>query len=264
MLNRITRRLGVLQNWRTTAGWRAGLTFGAYRAKTALGFPEPSTLQLKPRQTSYPVAARLSGSSDLDVFQQIFVIDEYSCVQDIPAPRLILDLGANVGYSSAYFLSKFPIVNVIAVEPDPSNFEMCRINLSPYGSRAQIVLGAAWSNRSKLVLSRGTFGDGREWASEVREIEENNEVATVEGWDIPSLLNLTKEQQIDLLKVDIEGSEVSIFGPSSSSWLPKVRNICIELHGPQCEKVFFDAMKNFEYDLGHCGELTVCRNLREK
>jgi hypothetical protein len=115
-----------------------------------------------------------------------------------------------------------------------------------------------------LALSRGTFGDGREWASEVREPPEQPGTEAVQGWDIPSLLRLTGKEQIDLLKVDIEGSEVNVFGPESSSWLHKVSNICIELHGPHCEEVFFHALRDFEYELSHSGELTVCSNLRPK
>jgi FkbM family methyltransferase len=264
MLRRIAYNLVALQKWPRSAGWRGALSFGVHRARRALGLPEPSTLRLKPRHAMYPVLARLGGSSDLDVFNQIFIFDEYSCVRDIRNPYLIFDLGANVGYSSAYLLSKFPTAAIVAVEPDPANFELCRKNLAPYGDRVQVVLGAAWSNRSKLLLSRGTFGDGREWATQVKEGKRNGDLAAVEGWDIPSLIQLTDKQQIDLLKVDIEGSEANIFGGNSSEWLPKVRNICIELHGQQCEEIFFHALKDFEYELSHSGELTVCKNLRRR
>ena len=88
--------------------------------------------------------------------------------------------------------------------------------------------------------------------------------ATVDGWDIPSLLELSGGREIDLLKVDVEGSELEIFDNNSSRWLPKVRNICIELHGPDCEEAFLRALGDFDYDLGLFGELTVCWNLRRK
>ncbi len=39
-----------------------------------------------------------------------------------------------------------------------------------------------------------------------------------------------------------------------------IRNICIELHGKGCEEVFFAALKDFDYKLGHSGELAICRN----
>jgi FkbM family methyltransferase len=250
--------------WVKSAGWRAALTWAAFQTKKALGFQEPSGLKIKPRQSKYPVMARLRGSSDMEVVNQIFVCDEYACVRTISSPRLILDLGANVGYSSAYFLSCFPTATVVAVEPDPDNFELCRKNLAPYGDRAKVVLGAVWSKRSRLKLSRETFGDGREWATQVLESEGNEDEATVDGWDVPSLLQLAGGKHIDLLKVDIERSELEIFGASSASWLPKVRNICIELHGPDCKEVFLDALKDFDYDLGSSGELTTSWNLQRK
>lgn len=255
---------GVFSYWIKSAGWRATLTWLAYRIRTGLGFQEPSSLTIQPRQTKFPVIARLGGSSDLSVFKQIFQFEEYACVLNISPPGLIVDLGANVGYSSAYFLSRFSAATVVAVEPDPGNFEICRKNLAPYGDRAQIVQGAAWSNRSRLVLSRGTFGDGSEWATQVRQGEGTDGQDVVEGWDMPSLLELSGRKQIDLLKVDIERSELELFGPGSLSWLPNVRNICIELHGDDCKEVFLEALKNFEYDLGYSGELTICRNLRRK
>ena len=58
------------------------------------------------RRLLYPVYAR-RGSSDLAVFHQIFVSHEYRCLAGLTNPKLILDCGANVGYSAAYFLSRF-------------------------------------------------------------------------------------------------------------------------------------------------------------
>jgi len=244
------------------AGWQAALADASVRVKRRLGLPEPRVLCIKPRFTKYPVLARLGNSSDLDVFSQIFRFDEYACLRHIPSPRFILDLGANVGYSSAYFLSCFPGARLLAVEPDPSNFELLRRNLAAYGDRAGVVLGAAWSHNSKLELSRG-FGDGREWATQVVPSEDAAE-GSVEGFDIPTLLSLAGVESIDLLKVDIERSELELFDRSSSTWLPKVRNICIELHGNDCRAAFMSALAPFDYDLTSSGELTICRNLRRR
>lgn len=254
---------GVFHNWVKSAGWRAALTWAVYRTKTALGFQQPPSLKIKPHRAKYPVIARLSGSSDIAVFRQIFQVDEYACIRDIPSPYLILDLGANVGYSSAYLLSCFPTATVVAVEPDPDNFEICRNNLAPYGDRAQLVHGAVWYKRCRLAVVRG-FNNGCEWATQVRESEGSEDEATIEGWDVPGLLQLAGGKQIDLLKVDIERSELGVFGANSSWWLPKVRNICIELHGADCREVFLRALEDFEYAIGSSGELTICRNLRRK
>jgi FkbM family methyltransferase len=245
--------------WFQSVGVSGSLTWAVYQAKAKLG-QKWSSVTIKPRQVRYPVIARSGDTSDIDVFRQIFLLNEYACLRDIQSPHLILDLGANVGYSSAYFLSCFPTTTVVSVEPDPGNFALCRQNLAPYGNRSIPVLGAVWSKRTKLALSRKAF----EWAIQVRASEDKKDEATVDAWDIPSLLQLAGKEHIDLLKVDIERSELEVFGASSSSWLPKVRNICIELHGEDCRKVFLKALRDFNYVLGNSGELTICRNLQRK
>jgi len=246
-------------------GWRGAITWFGYRLRQELGLKQPAVLTLRHRRCLHPVKARLGGSSDVDVFGQVFQQDEYRWAAAIPSPRLIIDLGANVGYSSAYLLSCFPACpTVLAVEPDPDNYALCCLNLAAYGNRARVLRGAAWSKPCSLVLSRGTFGDGREWATQVLSCDSGDPSATVEAWDIPRLLQFAGAERVDILKIDIEGSEVELFRTGASAWLPAVRNLCIELHGPDSKRVFFQALSNFDYDLCHSGELTILRNLRPK
>lgn len=253
-----------IRRWVKSVGWLGTMAWAVCQTKAALGLNRHSTIKIKPKQAKYPVIARLGGSSDINVFRQVFLDDEYSSARNIPSPSLILDLGANVGYSSIYFLSLFPTATVVAVEPDPANFEMCLRNLAPYGDRAKVILGAVWSKRSRLVLSRESFGDGREWSVQVRESNSEEEAGTVDGWDVPSLLQLAGKNHVDLLKVDIERSELEVFGGNPSPWLREVGNICIELHGDDCRETFLNALKDFEYDLGTSGELTTSWNMRPK
>src|SRR5215831_19899403 len=109
----------------------------------------------------HPVVMRVGGSSDPQVFDQIFIdanlADVIGRVRDA---RVIVDLGANVGYSSIAFLNAFPDAFVLAVEPDPQNAAMCSRNLAPYGDRAQVVNAAAWNSPVGLKLVRGEFRDG--------------------------------------------------------------------------------------------------------
>lgn len=240
-------------------GWEV-LRFAAM-----LGLPQPAIWRVHPRQVFHPLQIRLRGSSDLSVFEQIFIGQEYSCLRDLKEPSLVLDLGANVGFSAAYFLSVFPKARIVAVEPDERNLAICKANLLPYGDRALLLHGAVWSRSATLRLLKGTLGDGREWATQVDElIEEERTSAGVQAWDVGSLIDMNGSSTVDLLKVDIERAELAVFGDSAISWLHRVRNICIELHGKDCEEVFFAALKDFDYDLGHSGELTICRNLRPR
>jgi FkbM family methyltransferase len=256
-----------LARWKRSVGLFAGIQWAVLHlvVRQLRLFPEPAIWRVHPRQVLHPIEARLRGSSDMDVFDQIFICEDFSCLRDLDVPSLVLDLGANVGFSAAYFLSIFPQARIVAVEPDSGNLAVCKANLAPYGSRALLLHGAVWSRTSTLQLVKGTFGDGREWATQVCELDEQEQPSMgVQAWDIDSLIEMSGGDIVDLLKVDIERAELSVFGESAVSWLHKVRNICIELHGKDCEEVFFTALRDFDYELGHSGELTICRNLRPR
>jgi FkbM family methyltransferase len=249
--------------WRRLVGVRSTLRWLLIRVGKKLGFGEPERWRVRPRQVQHPLTARLLDSSDMDVFHQVFRCDEYSTLRDLRNVSIVLDLGANVGFSSAYFLSCFPESRVVAVEPDELNLAVCRINLMAYGDRVLLLHGAAWSERMRLRLSKGSFGDGREWATQVSNPSDGS-VGDVQAWDVGSLIEMAGGAEVDLLKVDIERAELAVFGDTAKRWLPRIRNICIELHGRDCQEAFFRALADFDYELEFSGELTICRNLHVK
>src|SRR5574342_1168079 len=71
-----------------------------------------------------------SQSSDLSNYLQIFVKRHYACTEFLPDVRFIIDCGAYVGYSAAWFLSKFSSCTLIAIEPDAQNFSLLQENRS--------------------------------------------------------------------------------------------------------------------------------------
>jgi FkbM family methyltransferase len=251
-------QFSVVRNYARSIGWSAAFRLRYCDLKARIGVNKSSLLRIK--NAEYPLFMRI-GSSDREVLGQIFIEKEYESIAPSP-PSMILDLGANVGYSSAYFLSRYPTAYVVAIVPDPSNYAICCRNLEPYGSRAKIVRGAAWPECSKLVVDEGNWRDGREWTTRVRVAEEAAPSESIDGYDMPTLIGLGGAPEIDLLKIDIEGSEFELFSRNTDSWLPRIRNLCIELHGPDCEAIFFRALADYSYDLSRTGELTVCSNLR--
>jgi FkbM family methyltransferase len=195
------------------------------------------------------------GTSDFDVFGQIFVHREYRCLDEVENADLIIDCGANCGFSSAYFLSRYDNARCISVEPDPENFRALQRNLAPYGSRITAHQAGIWSHRTGLVISSEPFGDGREWAVTVCE-PRAGQLPMFEALDIPSLI--PAGQRVSILKIDIEGSERQVFSVDSS-WLDRVDNLVIELHGRECEEAFMRAIAGRGFELSRCDELTVCR-----
>jgi FkbM family methyltransferase len=218
-------------------------------------------LTLSSKYAKHPLKCR-THTSDFQVFTQVFVEREYSCLDDLREAGLIIDCGANVGYSSAYFLSRFPHSRLIAVEPDPGNFELLRQNLAPYGSSARALRAAVWSHPAELAFVRSPYRDGREWTRQVRECRpgEGGEITAV---GVERLLRESRCERISLLKVDIEGAESEVFARGYESWIDRVDALVIELHDDSCfgacSTVFASAIRGRGFAVTRCGELTVCR-----
>jgi FkbM family methyltransferase len=264
MLKSIGRRFSNLTEWRRIIGARSLLRLRLSLLCEKFGVKGPEFWRVRPRQVHHEVIARLRGCSDLTVFYQIFIQEEYASLRDLKEVSLVLDLGANVGYSTTWFLNCFPCSRVLAVEPDERNLVVSKVNLKPYGERARLLHGAVWSESTSLsVISKGALGSGLEWSTQVMQPEDGS-AGDVPAWDVGSLIDMAGTKEADLLKVDIEGAERTVFDETSREWLPRVRNICIELHGPECEKTFFLALADFDYTVEHAGELTICKNLRLK
>lgn len=227
-----------------------------YRRSHALARSELQPF--KSRHAAVPLYFR-PGSSDFSVLYQIFIEREYRCLDEVQRAGLVIDCGANVGYSSAYFLSRYPDCYVVAVEPDPGNFAMLQHNLAPFRDRVTLLNTGIWSSRTGLVISSESFGDNREWAVTVREAK-GGEKPTMQAVDIGTLLRESGKERISILKIDIEGSESEVFSKSVEPWLGLTDTLVIELHGDDCTRIFHQAISD-EFEISRCDELTVCKRV---
>ncbi len=245
--------------------------------------PDFRPLSVRVPWLRHPVLLR-PGTSDPFTFKQIFQERVFAPLDGTDRPRAIVDCGANVGYASAYFLSRFPEARVLALEPDPGNAELCRRNLAPYGGRAQVLERAVWPRTARLVLLRyGTRGAEAEDAIQVCEPDALRDEAAdalrtyvhagahapvpsgeVEAIGMADLLRMAGDQQVDILKIDIEKAELELFKEPEIDWLPRVRNIAIELHGEEARRRFFLAMRRFEFDAVESQDMTICRGIRPR
>lgn len=214
---------------------------------------EPYSLTSK--HVDAPVWIR-PDSSDLLVFDQIFVDREYRCLDAVADASVIIDCGANVGYSAAYFLSRFPKARLIAIEPESGNFAMLRRNTEPYSGRTELLHAGVWSRSAGLVVERPDARGGKEWAFTVREASAG-EKPDIDATDLTTVWKNAGSPEISILKVDIEGSEDVVFSAPDKPWLDAVRNLVIELHNDRCSKALFAALDGKGFVVSTCGELTV-------
>ncbi len=202
---------------------------------------------LKVRGVRTPLFCRTSGS-DIFVLWQIFGKRHLEVpLQD--SPQLIVDGGANVGYSSIYFAEEYPDARIIAVEPDPENCALFRKNCSPYPN-IELIQGALWTSSTDLAIENPT---AESWAFRVVEAPSPTN-GSLKGFTIADVLMYSGEQHIDLLKLDVEGTEEQLFSSGYGDWIDRVKNLMIELHGQRCRDAVFAAMKDRRLTVSQSGE----------
>ena len=188
------------------------------------------------------------GTSDVPLFDQIFVHPEYS-MTFTSTPGIIIDGGANIGLFTLQMKNKFPDAKIISVEPDKGNFEMLQKNVAGYDDIFCENRGL-WNKETGLkIYDKYEAGN---WGLIVEEC--NNGEENVKALSISSIMDKYAIERIDLLKLDIETSEKKVFMDNYESWLPKTKMLIVELHDwmeEGCSKPFFDAITktftNYKY-----------------
>lgn len=198
-------------------------------------------------------------SSDAAVFYEVFLKDLYGVRLDF-VPDVIVDAGANVGMTSIYFANLYPSARIIALEPIVSNFEVLLENTKGYTNIECLNVGL-WSHKSELSFHGEA---GKEWGYEVRERTSPSE-GTITAIGMRELLEDLDLEAVDVLKIDIEGSEREVFDAADcDQWLSRVRALFIEIHDRKRgggSKAVFGALSRGEFCCRIRGDNLVCRNL---
>lgn len=210
--------------------------------------------RLSPNNLPHPLFLR-SGSSDSLTFLEIFLTKEYEI--EIPInPLFIVDLGANIGFGSIYFANKYPESAIVCVEPEEGNFRLLEKNIAPYGNIRPVMAGV-WSKDVHLKVVDEGFG---EWGYRVVECE-NDEPGSFSAVTIGKIIDESPFEEIDILKIDIEGAERKIFSENYESWLPKVKVLIIELHDylgfHGASRAVFSAILKYNFSVFIKGESLV-------
>lgn len=192
------------------------------------------------------VTVRLrTGTSDVEVFEKIFIDEEYKLPFERPVGT-ILDLGANIGLASVYYALAFPDATIVAVEPSSENIALLRSNVAAF-PKIRVVHAAAWSKDGPLAMVDPGMGP---WGMRVEDSQHRDESAVVEGLRVSTLLDRQGIKNLDLLKVDIEGAEKEVFG-TSEDWIGRVGAAVVELHdrySPGCSRIFFRAVAEMPHE----------------
>ena len=136
---------------------------------------------------------------------------------------VVMDLGANMGRFSAQIIARFGC-GVFAVEPEQANFDAIPNHAAL--RKLQVAVGGK-CGRSGIRISSDSTGHRLNSPGGVETATEQ----VVAVHDFPSLIALTAVKGIDLMKIDVEGSEWDWLDSIGDEQLSSIGQLTIEFHG---------------------------------
>ena len=212
-------------------------------------------IKFAPRELKYPVYLRRKGS-DFEVLMQVLYNQEYKIHVGLEA-EYIIDGGANIGLASVHFKNRFPDAKIIAIEPESRNYEMVLKNTENY-KEIYTEKSGLWSRDTHLEVVNSTV---ESWGFMVQECPEETK-GSIPAVSISSLMKKYNFPRIDILKIDIEGSEKELFEENYHEWLSKTKILLIEVHDGMkkgASKTLFRALEKYNYHLSPVGENLMIR-----
>ena len=184
-------------------------------------------------------------NEDVYLLKLIFETGEYNLPIDFK-PRLILDCGGNIGCAAVYFANKYPDAQIYSVEPEGDNFRLLQYNTAFYDN-IHPIKSALWDKETFIRVEDRGYG---KWGFMTFETAADAPDA-MRTTTVAKLLADSGFDEIDLLKIDVEGAEKEIFSaPDVDDWLPKVNVLTIELHDRMkrgCSYAFFKAVSKYQW-----------------
>ncbi len=214
------------------------------------------------------VIAHLSDIQTSSIYREIFE-DEVYLKHGITLSEgdCVFDIGANIGLFTLFVHQKCPNASVYSFEPIPPTFEILHTNIELYGLNAKI-FNYGLSDKSETATFTfypqaaglsGRFSDVEEvkkvnqsvilnWLKEVPldgqvdpqdELDEllnqqlQSESYTCQLKTLSDVISEQQIEQIDLLKIDVEKSELHVINGIREDHWQKIKQIVIEVHNQE-------------------------------
>jgi len=155
------------------------------------------------------------------VHGQIVSLYEMLAKDKIP---LIIDLGANVGISSAYMSQQFPKARVVAIEPASRNLPLLKLNTSKIPAIKVIQAAVSPDSKEMSLFDPGVGNNAfRAFGSQFEFLE------SVPGITVNEIVSDNSDCIPFFVKIDIEGFEKELFS-HNTSWVDLFKVIVVETH----------------------------------
>ena len=164
--------------------------------------------------------------------------------------------GGNIGLAALYFANVYPDAKIVSVEPESDNYNMLIDNTRAYDNIHPIQSGL-WNKSTYLKVKNIGLGD---WGFVVEECDKEG-AETFRALSIADIMTQYQADEIDILKLDIEGAEKEVFTSNYDRWLPKTKILIVELHDRMkagCSSAFIKAMARYSFTIHPLGENFIC------
>ena len=205
---------------------------------------------------------RGADSSDIFAFFQVFIAKGYQPLRDFLSvkliqPKVVVDAGANVGYFSLLMANKLTSL-FVAIEPEITNYNLLKRNILLNGLQdtCNSMHKALWTHKQELSVQTNS---GLEWAVQVSEGKSDQSCLAI---SLPEIIMELSIANIDLLKMDIEGTEGLLFkNELFLESLGKVKVIAMEIHDKLANrKLIHSSLHEAGFEFFEKGELTLAWN----
>jgi len=170
-------------------------------------------------------------------------------VPPILRPKIILDIGSNIGASIIYFHRQFPDANIFGFEPHPDTFRILQENVGHLRGVTIFNYGlGATDQRIAISADKVNFGA---FSTGGRFKDRGHPAATVEC-EVRRLDDVLREigiAQVDLIKIDCEGAEADVFSTLPDEILNDCQWIVGEFHDHSGFEVPARLAPHFHLDL---------------
>jgi FkbM family methyltransferase len=162
----------------------------------------------------------------LYLYREIFVRQTY-WFQGRDAQPVILDCGANLGMATLFFKYLFPDATIQCFEPDRKTFEVLQRNVERNVlAKVNLYNVALWDEATEIPFYANSNAPGNLLMS-----TNGNRTTGTPALVSARRLSTYIDQDVDLLKLDVEGAELRVLRElASSGKISRIRQMIVEYH----------------------------------
>jgi FkbM family methyltransferase len=181
--------------------------------------------------TRFRIYARDNGL-DVGTIAEFFTPDSKIVPVNLPPlrPKVVYDLGANIGIASLRFATLYPDARFYGFEPVLSNHEVCALNYQNLPKARAF----PWAVGSRTEMTAFECNEdprgGHLQATPINPHLQRRKQINVQVYSIADLVRVQKLEPPEFLKIDVEGAELEVL-KGMGQVADSVKRMFVETHG---------------------------------